>query len=55
MPAIALNTSRPRRGRGPGSIADAERETGLLPDDVVRFGAERVLEAVLGALDKKPA
>ena len=36
----------------------AERETGLPADDVVRFGPERVLQAVLHALDttaKAPA
>jgi hypothetical protein len=31
-------------------VAAAEAETGLVADDVVRFGAERVLEAVLRAL-----
>ncbi len=36
------------------AIAEAERETGLVADDVVRFGPERVLEAVLAALDKQP-
>ena len=32
------------------AIAAAESETGLVADDVVRFGAERVLDAVLAAL-----
>jgi hypothetical protein len=31
-------------------VADAERVTGLPAGDVVRFGADRVLDAVLAAL-----
>src|SRR5829696_6943813 len=56
--AIALNTSDLDEDAARAAIADAERETGLPADDVVRFGADRVLDAVLGALDtqaKKPA
>ncbi len=56
--AIALNTSDLDEEAARASIADAERETGLVTDDVVRFGPERVLEAVLAALDataKSPA
>ncbi|MEA2364806.1 MAG: hypothetical protein QOI32_318 [Thermoleophilaceae bacterium] len=56
--AIALNTSDLDDAEARASIAEAERETGLVADDVVRFGPERVLEAVLAALDtqaKKPA
>jgi uncharacterized NAD-dependent epimerase/dehydratase family protein len=56
--AIALNTSDLDDEGARASIADAERETGLVADDVVRFGPERVLEAVLAALDttaKSPA
>jgi uncharacterized NAD-dependent epimerase/dehydratase family protein len=53
--AIALNTSDLDEDAARASIADAERETGLPADDVVRFGAERVLQAVLDALDKQPA
>jgi hypothetical protein len=30
-------------------ISDVERETGLVADDPVRFGAGRVLDAVLSA------
>ena len=36
----------------------AEAETGLVANDVVRFGPDRLLDAVLGALDtqaKTPA
>jgi uncharacterized NAD-dependent epimerase/dehydratase family protein len=56
--AIALNTSDLGDAEARASIAEAERETGLVADDVVRFGPERVLEAVLSALDtqaKSPA
>jgi len=53
--AIALNTSDLDEDAARAAIADAERETGLPADDVVRFGAERVLHAVLDALDKRPA
>ena len=49
--AIALNTSDLDEDAARAAIADAERETGLVADDLVRFGPERVLEAVLGALD----
>ena len=56
--AIALNTSDLDEEAGRAAVADAERETGLVADDVVRFGPDRVLDAVLGALDtgeKQPA
>ena len=56
--AIALNTSDLDEDAARAAIADAERETGLVSDDVVRFGAGRVLDAVLAALDttaKAPA
>jgi uncharacterized NAD-dependent epimerase/dehydratase family protein len=56
--AIALNTSDLDEDAARAAIADAERETGLVSDDVVRFGAGRVLDAVLAALDttaKTPA
>jgi uncharacterized NAD-dependent epimerase/dehydratase family protein len=48
--AIALNTSDLDEGAARDAAAAAEEETGLVADDVVRFGAERVLDAVLGAL-----
>ena len=48
--AIALNTSDLDEGAARAAIADAEREAGLVADDVVRFGAGRVLDAVLAAL-----
>ena len=49
--AIALNTSDLDEDAARAAIADAERETGLPADDVVRFGAGRLLQAVLDALD----
>ncbi len=49
--ALALNTSDLDEDAARAAIADAERETGLPADDVVRFGADRVLQAVLDALD----
>ena len=53
MAALALNTSDLDEDAAREAIAEAERETGLVADDVVRFGPERVLEAVLGALDTR--
>jgi uncharacterized NAD-dependent epimerase/dehydratase family protein len=56
--AIALNTSDLDDESARSAVASAERETRLVADDVVRFGADRVLDAVLGALDtqaKSPA
>jgi uncharacterized NAD-dependent epimerase/dehydratase family protein len=51
--AIALNTSDLDESAARAAVAEAERETGLVSDDVVRFGPERVLEAVLRALDTR--
>jgi uncharacterized NAD-dependent epimerase/dehydratase family protein len=49
--AIALNTSELADDQAAReAIAAAEAETGLVADDVVRFGPERVLNAVLAAL-----
>jgi uncharacterized NAD-dependent epimerase/dehydratase family protein len=45
--AIALNTSTVSEDEAREAIAAAEEETGLPADDPVRFGAERLLEAVL--------
>jgi uncharacterized NAD-dependent epimerase/dehydratase family protein len=56
--AIALNTSDLGEDAARAAVASAESETGLVADDVVRFGPDRVLGAVLGALDtqaKRPA
>src|SRR3954464_14671237 len=45
--AIALNTSTVSEEEAREAIAAAEEETGLPADDPVRFGAERLLDAVL--------
>jgi uncharacterized NAD-dependent epimerase/dehydratase family protein len=47
--AIALNTSPVGEDEARATIAAAEQETGLPADDPVRFGAGRLLEAVLNA------
>jgi uncharacterized NAD-dependent epimerase/dehydratase family protein len=47
--AIYLNTSPVSEGEARAAIAAAEEETGLPADDAVRFGAGRLLEAVLNA------
>ena len=49
--AIALNTADLDTDEDAReAIAAAQAETGLVADDVVRFGAERVLDAVLAEL-----
>jgi uncharacterized NAD-dependent epimerase/dehydratase family protein len=49
--AVALNTSAlDSDDAAREAIAAAESETGLAADDVVRFGPERVLDAVVAAL-----
>jgi uncharacterized NAD-dependent epimerase/dehydratase family protein len=48
--AIALNTSDLEEDAARAAVAAAENQTGLVADDVVRFGPERVLDAVLEAL-----
>ena len=48
--AIALNTRLFTEDAARAAIARAEAETGLPADDPVRFGADRILDAVLGAL-----
>ena len=48
--AIALNTSELDEDGARAAIESAQEETGLTADDVVRFGPERVLDAVLAAL-----
>jgi uncharacterized NAD-dependent epimerase/dehydratase family protein len=49
--AIALNTAELDSDEAAReAIAAAQAETGLVADDVVRFGPERVLDAVLGEL-----
>jgi len=46
---IALNTSRVSEGEAREAIAATEQETGLPADDPVRFGAGKLLDAVLNA------
>jgi uncharacterized NAD-dependent epimerase/dehydratase family protein len=49
--AVALNTADlSSDDEAQAAIAAAEAETGLVADDVVRFGPDRVLDAVLAAL-----
>jgi uncharacterized NAD-dependent epimerase/dehydratase family protein len=47
--AIALNTSTLDENAARAAVEAAQEETGLTADDVVRFGPERVLDAVLAA------
>jgi uncharacterized NAD-dependent epimerase/dehydratase family protein len=49
--AVALNTSTVSEAEAREAIAAAEEETGLPADDPVRFGAGKLLEAVLNARD----
>ena len=48
--AIALNTSTLDEEEARAAVTAAEEQTGLVADDVVRFGAGRVLDAVLERL-----
>jgi uncharacterized NAD-dependent epimerase/dehydratase family protein len=49
--AVALNTSGlDSDDAARDAVADAESQTGLVADDVVRFGPERVLDAIVAAL-----
>jgi uncharacterized NAD-dependent epimerase/dehydratase family protein len=48
--AIALNTRRVGDDAARAAIAAAEQETGLPADDPVRFGAAKLVDAVLAAL-----
>jgi uncharacterized NAD-dependent epimerase/dehydratase family protein len=50
--AVALNTRRLDEAGARAAIAAAEAETGLVADDVVRFGPERVIDSLLAALYK---
>jgi uncharacterized NAD-dependent epimerase/dehydratase family protein len=48
---IALNSSSVSEEEAREAIAAAEEETGLPADDPVRFGADKLLEAVLRGAD----
>jgi len=52
VPAIALNTRHLSDADAKAAIDQAAAETGLVVDDAVRFGADRLLEAVLGAFPR---
>jgi uncharacterized NAD-dependent epimerase/dehydratase family protein len=49
--AVALNTSRLTDDEARAAIERTQDETGLPADDLVRFGADRVLDAVLSAFE----
>ncbi len=51
--AVALNTSALDEAAAKSAIAEAENETGLVADDPVRFGPGRLVDAVLGAVDRR--
>lgn len=48
--AIALNTSALAEGEARRVIAETEAQTGLVADDPLRFGAERLLDALRAVL-----
>jgi uncharacterized NAD-dependent epimerase/dehydratase family protein len=48
--AVALNTRTLDESQARAAVAAAEAETGLAADDPVRFGPDRLLDAILGAL-----
>ena len=48
--AIALNTRELNGGEARAAVAATAEETGLVTDDPVRFGPDRLLDAVLAAL-----
>jgi D-glutamate N-acetyltransferase len=49
--AIALNTAGLDDAAARTAVEEAQAETGLVADDLVRFGPDRVLDAVLGVLE----
>ena len=51
--AVALNTSALEDDEARRAVAAAEEETGLVADDPVRFGAGRLVDAVLPSLPTK--
>jgi uncharacterized NAD-dependent epimerase/dehydratase family protein len=53
--AVALNTRGLDEAAARAAIAETEAACGLVADDVIRFGAERILGAVLAALAARPA
>ena len=53
--AVALNTSALDEAAAREAVAAAEEETGLVADDPVRFGAGRLVDAVLARLPTRAA
>jgi uncharacterized NAD-dependent epimerase/dehydratase family protein len=53
--AVAVNTRELDEDAARAAVAEAEAETGLPADDPVRFGAGRLLDAVLESLKVAPA
>jgi len=53
--AVALNTSSLAEADARAAVEDAERETGLVADDPVRFGAGRLVDAVLAGVANEEA
>ncbi len=49
MVALALKTNRLGESAARDAIAEYSERTGLVTDDPVRFGAGRLLDAVLAA------
>jgi D-glutamate N-acetyltransferase len=49
--AIALNTRGMEDTAARNAVGEAERETGIPADDPVRFGAGKLVDAVLARLD----
>jgi uncharacterized NAD-dependent epimerase/dehydratase family protein len=52
---VALNTMNLDEDAARRAVADAEAETGLVADDPVRFGADRLVDAVLARLPARAA
>ena len=48
--AVALNTRPVEEREARRAISDAEEETGLPADDPVRFGASKLVDAVVSSL-----
>jgi len=49
--AVALNTAGLDEAGARAAVEQAQEQTGLVSDDAVRFGPDRLLEAVLAGLD----
>ena len=49
--AVALNTAELDDDAARAAVADTEDATGLVADDLVRFGPDKILDAVLVQLD----